>query len=138
MSASGSREQFKQLPMFLTPHELGDMHAGDFGGTAVRDVRPLMDKENDPHLHPSIQHRGRASAKEYLAGMRQAVDKQGGISNPVEAWIDHGGENWLVDGTHRAQVALDRGGLVPVQWHHQWNKNEAYDSVFNRSQDISV
>lgn len=130
--------QFKQLPMFVTGHELGSMASGDFGGEPVRNVRPHMDKENDPTAHPSIQHRGRASAAEYIGEMKQAVEHQGGIAQPVDAWIDHEGKDWLVDGTHRAQVAMDRGGLVPVNWHHQWSKNEAYHSVFNRSQDISV
>lgn len=136
---SHASPQFKQLPMFMTPAELGSMASGDFGGERVRNVRPLMDRENDPTAHPSIQHRGRPDAATYLGEMRQAVERQGGIGNPVDAWIDHEGHDWLVDGTHRAQVAMATGRLVPVNWHHQWNKQEAYHSVFNApDRDISV
>jgi hypothetical protein len=131
--------QFMQLPMFVTGHELGEMASGDFGGSKVSTVRPHMDKENDPNEHPSIRHRGRPDAETYISEMKSAVDEQGGISNPVDAWLDHSGQPWLLDGTHRAQVAMDRKGLVPVNWHHQWNKQEAYHSVFNATdRDISV
>lgn len=134
---SHASPQFRQLSMFATPQELGEMASGDLGGSPVKNwysetlMRGIHGEDDDE------RHEGGVSG--YLDEMSDKVAEQGGISKPVHVWLDHAGSPWLLDGHHRAQVAMDSNRLVPVDWHHHWNKREAEAEAFlgRRSDDTS-
>ena len=136
---SHASPQFKQLPMFATPAELGEMASGDLGGTPVKNWYSEVAMRNIHGEDDDLRHFESDGVQGYLDRMSGKIDDQGGITKPAHAWIDHSGQPWLLDGHHRAQVAMDSGRLVPMEWHHNWDKREAEADAFlgHRSDDQS-
>lgn len=127
-SPSHASNQFYQLPMFYSGAELGEMASGDLGGSPVKNwtsevtARRLLRGDYDDRHEDGIEG--------HLGPMRQAVERQGGIETPVHVWHDHDNQPWLIDGHHRAQIAMESNRLVPAVHHTNWDKMEAMDSAF--------
>lgn len=110
--------QFEQLQMLATPDEIRGWHSNDFRHDTMADVPRIM---RDPDENESASTRAYNAAaygpyvteSEYLDSMRGHVDRQGGISRPVV--LGHrNGYPTLLDGHHRAVVALESNRLLPV------------------------
>jgi hypothetical protein len=115
--------------MFMTGSELGELASGDLGGTPVKEWHAEIAMRRIHGSHHDDRHQ--RGIEGHLDPMRKAVEKQGGIETPVHVWHDNKwGESWLVDGHHRAQIAMDTNRLVPVVHHDQWDRSEAFDSAF--------
>jgi hypothetical protein len=113
--------QFHQLPMFVTPHEVSQMKSHDFGGIPMSEVAPKMDERSVRETAGGHEYRedldtGKLfySAKDYLHHIKNTADAEGGIKNAIHATPS----GTLVDGNHRAVVAMQTNRLMPVYWHN--------------------
>lgn len=122
--------QFRQLPMFLAPHEIAGMESGDTSGPMRdwhRDVRDVDDPRHDPDD---------GSPDRYLRQMSRVVDSQGGIEKPVHARLTMSGDNSiLVDGHHRGHLAMQTNRMVPVLWHEGDRRQVEKSAFFGPSSD---
>jgi hypothetical protein len=125
MSGSGSAAQFQQLQMFATPKELGNLRSGDNRAKKVSDVRSIltdMVAAGEYKDSPSGYRGGASSPADYLDRMKATADTEGGIEHPVHIWHPTNGDPaTLIDGHHRAAVALETNRLVPVVHHDNSN-----------------
>ena len=145
MSAPLSSTQFKQLPMFLTPHEVADMHGSDFDA-AIKHTKAHMEesyagsvmdakwaaKQYDGSIDPvgySDALRDSLHSGEFdhggPTGYIEHLKASGPIHTPVSASISVtrqvGGKAYttpdtITDGHHRAVAAMETGRLLPVRW----------------------
>ena len=98
-----------QLPMFLTPHEIGGMLSGDYSVN----VRHMPE-----HLRSKQEHQARKYGDDGPIKMDQIaneVRESGGIEKPVRVIHHETGVSSLYDGNHRAAAAMDQNKLIPVE-----------------------
>ena len=101
------RKQFHQLSMFMTPHEVGNLQAGDFGlDTKVRDI--------GDRLSPNR-----------VRDVTRDVEMSKGIHTPIKVAHTESGEQVLNNGHHRSTVAIRTNRLVPVT--HDEDLSSHYD-----------
>jgi hypothetical protein len=127
MSQSGSSAQFQQLAMFMTPKELGNLRAGDNRSKKVSQSRSIMDDliaQGEYKDSPSGYRDGSRSPDHYLDALAVDVEKKGGVAEPLHVWHPTNGDpSTLVDGHHRAVVAMNSNRLVPVIHHDNRGKD---------------
>jgi hypothetical protein len=102
----------EQLPMFMTPHEIGGMMSGDFGGH-VHEVPELM-RAQYAHEKRKVELRGHTPGRSTLDHWEAQIKEHGGIHTPVKVMHLASGIASLYDGHHRSVVALENDHLVPV------------------------
>lgn len=122
MSNNLSSAQFgpgQQLPLLLTPEETAALNSSDFPGHKVANSRFMMregDKKaagytTDPGAWEDYRHTSAGSSSKYLDSLKDKIDASGGIDEPVGVM----GSN-LIDGHHRAVVAMESKRLLPVNF----------------------
>lgn len=129
-----SRPQFakaikpgEQLPMFMTPHEIGGMMSGDYGGYHMHEV-PQQMRQSYEHQQEKERLRGHTVFPHKLDDVTQAVNDAGGIHSPVRVVHLPSGTAGLYDGHHRAVTALEHGNrLVPVE--HYFSSDEVLHDI---------
>ncbi len=121
--------QFRQLPMFLTPHEVAGLHGGDYD-VPIRDTKAAMQRdwdEADEHdrLDPDYYHTG-VSAHGGPAAYIEHLKASGPIHTPVSVSVsvtrhvngkDYTTPDSLVDGHHRAVAAVESNQLLPAHFY---------------------
>lgn len=121
----------QQLAMFLTPHEVANLRAGDFGDTPVSDGSSMRRRMAIRHMREEggSPYRGDLpGVGPYVDRIKESVAKSGGINEPIHIW--HGPQGpTLLDGHHRAVVAMETDRLVPAV-HHDGERTDAADSAF--------
>jgi hypothetical protein len=103
----------EQLPMFMTPHEIGGMLSADFGGH-MRDVPERM-RSSYEHQQDKERLRGFDPGQHRLDRLSDQIQEQGGIHTPARIMHLPSGVASLYDGHHRSVVALEQNRLVPVE-----------------------
>lgn len=126
MSAPLSSTQFgpgTQLPLYLTPDEVSNLDSNDFHGSKVSENRANMAKD-DTHAS-DWRHKSVGGSANYLDALKDSVETNEGISEPVhvglarprDPWSGYGPYNErLLDGHHRAVVAMETNRLLPVNF----------------------
>lgn len=122
-----SSQQFKQLPMFMTPAEAGQLRSNDYrhhrAGEITTDMRDGRELESDGY-------RGARDSAHYITRMERHHKAEGGVAQPIHVWHDGGDENGsLVDGHHRVAASQKTGHLLPVV-HHEGGMNDVLGSAF--------
>jgi hypothetical protein len=102
----------EQLPMFMTPHEIGNMMSADYGGH-VRDVPERM-RSRYAHEKQQDELRGHTPGQSTLDLREAEIKEHGGIHTPVKVVHLASGIAALYDGHHRSVVAMENNHLVPV------------------------
>lgn len=113
-------QQFGQLPMFMTPHEIGQVPAGDWDLRPMSEAAGVLREQSQHHAERSAMRWGSdpSTATSHLDHLKADVEQDGGIQEPAE--ITHPAEGQrqfpphLTDGHHRATVALETNRLLPV------------------------
>lgn len=109
--------QPKQLAMFMTPAEVGELHAGDYrqpGGVypKMKDTYGQVRKNADKYWEPV---EGKPLVN-HVDSLTKKVEASGGIERPIE--IAHLSTSQftpvLINGHHRATVAHETNRLVPA------------------------
>jgi len=126
-----SRRQFtpaiahgQQLPMFMTPNEIGGMLSADYD-THVRDVPERM-RSAQEH-----QARGGPIKMDRIA---KEVRDAGGVERPVRVkHIPESGIAALYDGHHRAVAAMGQDKLIPVE--HYFDHHAAMHDIHKDNGD---
>src|SRR5882672_5181710 len=95
----------EQLPMFMTPHEIGGMLSPDYLGQ-VKDVGEAM-RGQYSHMAATDALHGNSRGTSPLDLVHQEVKEQGGINKPVKVMHLPSGVAALYDGHHRSVVALE-------------------------------
>lgn len=132
MNPNISESQFgpgKQLPMFMTPHEVASLRTNDFPEQRVQSNRQNMNRSwgmmgtgVDDYRHINA-----GGATKYIANLERDVNSEGGIKTPARVHLgDHPRtprsqrvdrtDATLTDGNHRAVVAMETNRLVPVHY----------------------
>lgn len=126
-----NRQQFtpavghgEQLPMFMTPHEIGGMMSADFGGH-VRDVPERM-RSAYAHQARKESYRGTILGPSKLDQISDQVKAEGGVHTPVRVMHLASGTASLYDGHHRSVAAMEQDKLVPVE-HYFDHKTVMHD-----------
>ena len=104
MSGSGSRAQFRQLPMFMTAHELKtDVTPGDFKASHYGVPQNVNDMWSKKHRESTER------------GLHDSIRKKG-VSTPVDVW-QYDDKPILADGHHRVATAhtISPNYLLPVE-----------------------
>lgn len=134
-----NRQQFtkavgpgEQLPMFMTPHEIGGMMSADFGGH-VRDVPERM-RSAYAHQARKESYRGTVLGPSKLDQISDQVKADGGIHTPVRVRHLESGIASLYDGHHRSVTALEQNHLVPVD--HYFNHHEVMHDIRRDNGDL--
>jgi len=129
--------QPQQLQMFMTPSEVANLRANDFDDEPVESPSHMaerMQEYNDQEYGSNQPYRSDTeNSWDYLYRMREAVDDKGGIEAPIHVMDDDKGDV-LLDGHHRATVAMMRDSLVPVI-HHAGSdapKNQYYPDSWQK------
>jgi hypothetical protein len=103
-----SPRQFTQLPMYMTPQEVGKLNSGDHFGYSMDEAYPRVRAMAE---HYASQH---GYSGNHLDDLKERVDAAGGIERPIE--IDHRGPTpTVINGHHRATIANETGRLIPVR-----------------------
>jgi hypothetical protein len=119
-------EPGQQLPMFMTPHEIGGMMAADFDGH-MRDV-PKQMRNAYAHQAEKVALHGHTPGPSKLDRVSEQVEAEGGIHTPVKVTHLPSGVASLYDGHHRSVTALEHGSrLVPVE--HYFDHQSAMDAI---------
>jgi hypothetical protein len=118
-------EHGQQLPMFMTPHEIGGMMAADFGGH-MRDVPEQM-RSAYAHQAEKVALHGHTPGPSKLDRVSEQVHAEGGIHTPVKVVHLPSGVASLYDGHHRSVTALESNRLVPVE--HFFDHKTAMDAI---------
>lgn len=110
--------QFRQLPMFMTADEVGEIPSNDLRGAPVKEWDHRVESTFSPSTlyDPDGTYRGSRNRRTYLDSMAAKVAEQGGIENPIHVWNGPHGP-LLFNGHHRVQVAKETGRLIPVLHH---------------------
>lgn len=95
--------------MFLTPEDIRGMQANDTGGP-MEDWFYHTEKVNDDPRHPD------GDPGPYIEAMLRHIESRAGIEEPVTARSSRTGPSKILDGHHRAMIAMDTNRLVPVHW----------------------
>lgn len=133
----------QQLAMFMTPHEISRLRAGDFGDVPVKDGNNLRQHMSDRFAAQEgsrgERYRGETrSPGEYMSRLKRSVDRSQGIKQPAHIWHNNG-QSYLMDGHHRAALAMETNRLLPVFHHDQPERMDAADSAFlGRTADNST
>lgn len=123
----------EQLPMFMTPHEIGGMLSADYG-THVRDVPQRM-REQYEHYQERDRLHGHEPGRHKLDRVSEQINQDQGIHSPVRVIHLESGTASLYDGHHRAATALEHGDrLVPVD--HYFNHHEIMHDIKHANQDV--
>ena len=125
---SHASPQFHQLQMFATPKELQSMVAVHRGGNVQESLARSAAVGSDGY-------RGHVDQSSYLRALASDVEASGGVDQPLHVW--HGFNRRtpvLLDGRHRAAVAIDTNRLVPVVHHADNRVDDAAEDAFNGSQ----
>jgi hypothetical protein len=113
--------------MFMTPAEIGELRAGDSRDKKVSEARSVMDDmvaAGEYADQKTGYRRGTSSPAEYLDGMKASIEQEGGIEHPIHVWHPTNGDPaTLIDGHHRATVAMETNRLVPVVHHDNSNRD---------------
>lgn len=112
-----------QLPMFMTPHEIGGMMSADH----FVNVRHMPE-----HLRSAQEHKARGGPIKMDAIANQ-VRESGGVEKPVRVVHIHTGVSSLYDGNNRTAAALDQNKLVPVD--HYFDHHAAMHDINKDNQD---
>lgn len=120
--------------MFMTPQEISRLRAGDFGDVPVKDGNNLRKHMSDRY---QIQEGSRGepyrgetrSPGEYMGRLKQSVEKSQGIKEPAHIWHSNG-QAHLMDGHHRAALAMETNRLLPVIHHDHPDRGDAATSAF--------
>lgn len=112
--------QGKQLPMFMTPHEVSHLHSIDYDMRRMHEVPEVM-RSVEGHQQEKDALRGNIGSTA-LQRTAAETEKRGGIQRP--AMIVHlpTGHTVLYDGHHRAVVSMESNRLLPVEHftsHHE-------------------
>lgn len=107
--------QFAQLPMFMTPHEIGSLESGDWPGHPVSEARGHIESVKSHDWHTSETAFG--GPKPYLNHLKSSISESEGVMAPVKVRHNPYMPPRLVDGHHRAVVAMETNRLVPVEHH---------------------
>ena len=110
-----SSQQFSQLPMFMTPHEIGSLESGDFGGPVSESRKHIEAVKNKGDWHTSETAFG--GPKPYLEHLKASISESEGVMAPVKVRHNPYMPARLTDGHHRAVVAMETNRLVPVEHH---------------------
>ncbi len=102
----------EQLPMFMTPHEIGGMMSGDYGGH-MHEVPQRM-RDNYEHQKRQLGLMGHTPGSSNLDLREAEIKEHGGIHTPVKVMHLKSGVASLYDGHHRSVVAMENNHLVPV------------------------
>jgi hypothetical protein len=106
-----ANQNINNLQFFMTPDEVGGLHAGDYGIG--------MDK---------AVHVVRKVAQRKLDEIEDAANRQGGIRQKIRVVHGVGDKPYLMDGHHRAASAIQNNRLVPVK--HYGDLEEAKDDTW--------
>ena len=117
-------KQGEQLPMFMTPHEIGGMLSPDYL-SQVKDVPETM-RSQYTHMAETDALHGNIRGTSPLDRVHREVKEQGGINKPVKVMHLPSGVAALYDGHHRSVVALESNRLVPVE--HFFDHKTAMDA----------
>lgn len=122
----------EQLPMFMTPHEIGGMISSDFG-TRMDEVPKRM-RGSYEHQQEKERVRGHVPMPHKLDEVTEQVNKDQGIHTPVRVVHLPSGVAGLYDGHHRAATAIEHGDrLVPVE--HYFTSHEITHDIKHANQD---
>ena len=104
----------------MTPTEVGGLHAGDY-------LMPMRDAVAAKRAEGPVTN-------EYLDTLTKDVERSGGIHTPAMVAHSHfsGGAPLLVNGHHRATIAIETNRLMPVQ--HYDDAQDAYRDI-ERTED---
>lgn len=124
----------RQLAMFMTPQEVSHLRAGDFGDVSVKDGNNLRQQMSERY---EVQEGSRGepyrgetrSPNDYISKLKNSIDKSQGIQEPAHIWHSNGDAH-LMDGHHRAAVAMETNRLLPVVHHDQPDRGDAATSAF--------
>ena len=103
----------EQLPMFMTPKEIGGMMSADFGGH-MRDVPERM-RSSYQHSADTEALRGHTVGRSKLDRISDEVKAEGGVHTPVKVSHLESGVAMFSDGHHRAVSAMEQNKLLPVE-----------------------
>lgn len=117
-----------QLPMFMTPHEIGGMMSAD------HDV-------NVRHMPARLRSSQEHAARKYGDGepvhmddIANQVRASGGVEKPVRVIHLPSGVSSLYDGNNRTAAALDQNKLVPVD--HYFDHHAVMHDIKKDNQDV--
>lgn len=122
----------EQLPMFMTPHEIGGMLSADFGGH-MRDVPQRM-RSAYAHQARKESDRGNELGPSKQDVISDQVKAEGGIHTPVRVVHLPSGTASLYDGHHRSSAALEQNKLVPVE--HYFDHHSAIRDIRRDNGDL--
>ncbi len=130
MSNPLSEAQFgpgSQLPLLMTPEEVGNLTSGDFWPEKVKNTYGNMLRDEHNYEDPDYRHVDAGGTDEYLDGLQQSIEENKGIEEPAfvglphPAYKDEWGNNrldrpstTLLDGHHRSVIAMRTNRLLPV------------------------
>lgn len=120
-----SHPQFRQLPMFMTGHELGRMKSGDYPLAGDMDEAKEQARHYDQRRRDSgasRDYRGRATLDDYLSEMSGTVERGGGVALPVHLVHSPDAPTVVMQGHHRVWSSRPNA-LIPVL-HYE---NRPYD-----------
>jgi hypothetical protein len=121
-----------QLPMFMTPHEIGGMMSADYG-VNMRHVPERMHAEYE-HARSRDEARGHTWGQSKPERIANQVRESGGIEKPVRVLHLESGVSSLYDGNHRAAAALEQNKLVPVD--HFFDHHEVMHEINRDNGDV--
>lgn len=99
--------QFHQLPLLMTPEEVGSLNTRDWPGKKISDV---------PHLFKmGLGHREHHRDEATVKVLRDRIEESGYDDRfPVQIRLERGHEPFVHEGHHRAVAAMQTGVLLPV------------------------
>lgn len=124
-----ARQHGTQLPMFMSPEELGQQNSVDYPGYNVEEARPVAE-----YSHRGRRYRGAPSMAHYMSAMGDFLHQTGGVESPVTV-LNYKGVDvpeekqrtpygrqtemspYLIQGHHRVWSELENNSdrLVPVE-----------------------
>lgn len=121
-----------QLPMFMTPHEIGGMMSADYSVN----VRHVPERMRSAYAHQARKesYRGTELGPSKQDRIANQVRESGGIEKPVRVLHLESGVSSLYDGNHRASAALEQNKLVPVE--HFFDHHEVMHEINRDNGDV--
>lgn len=122
----------EQLPMFMTPHEIGGMLAADYDGH----MHEVPKRMRGIYAHQAARDAGRGYSPEpsKLDHISEQVKQAGGVETPVRVkHIQQTNVASLYDGHHRAVAAMEQDKLIPVE--HYFDHHAAMHDIRKDNRD---